>query len=375
MEKIDNVVEFFCESEFQNKIKQEIHDIETSLYEFINQEDKKSQKMKISKTIISRLKDKESFREKLFRKNYVNVWNIDTLDKNTVQKAICEKFPDLIGFRINCYFKNDEQIIFDQLLKYLSKKKCFNIEENPNNKQKNGHDIYKIVCKYIKNEEIFSFEVQVKSLLNDIWGEVEHSIIYKEKSYDSRENLKTNVIDGIYSILDGTDKQLSELYSFNSSVKEIKHELFYEYSKQNFQESNNVLGKHYNNFFDLTMYIKDVDEHIDHYLGKKLLKQEFIKKRIDSIDIVDKNFDKYKKNFDEYKCNMFCSIANVLYEYESKDHFMKYIVNQIYSIVKADDDDFEFIDQEEKDREDEIFNTIMQSLSCIRKNNIEDMEE
>jgi len=104
------------------------------------------------------------------------------------------------------YFKFRKRILFNKLKKFLKNKENIEVEENPNLLQKNGHTIYKLACKYKEISNIFSFEVQVKSLIHGTLGEVEHSIVYKCKKFDSRLELKEDIIEGLYSILGGAKK-------------------------------------------------------------------------------------------------------------------------------------------------------------------------
>lgn len=364
------IISAFSDSTFQEEIKRKRDEIEAILNEFISTQcSLPPLKAKISTKINSRIKTEESLKEKLKRKDYISVWETNEKSEKDIQKIICEKLPDLIGFRINCYFKNDESHIFSKLIDYLGKKDSIDIEKHPNTKQKNGHDIFKVACKYKDSLDIFSFEVQVKSLLNDVWGEVEHSIIYKSKSYDSRENLKTDIIDGIYTILDGADKQLNKLYSFNISTKEIKRELFYKYSNEELKCYPTILRDHYNNFFKLISFIENNEESIDIYLGKKLLKEDYSKIEITDISKSDIEISNYKNNFDLYKWEIFCQIANILYEYKTEDILLKHLISRVQDIATIEPD--EFSDQGESINDDEI----MESFSCIRKTITDEKEK
>lgn len=368
MEEIEKIVQYFSETAFQSHLQDTLCKIEKMLNDFIgdqNQNYSEHSKIKISQKVISRIKSEESLKEKLSRKNYIDEWNLKTMDKKCVQKTICENLPDLIGFRINCYFKEDEKDIFKQLIEYLSKKECIELEKDPETEQKNGHSIYKIACKYEELANIFCFEVQVKSLLHDAWGEVEHSIIYKGKAFDSREYLKKDIVEGIYTILDGTDKQLSKLYLFKTSIKEIKHELFYEYSKYDLKQSCLILGEHYKNFFELISYFKDSEDYIDIYLGKKLLKQEYNKKKLDDFQL-EVEITEFKDKIDKYKFDMFYNIAFVLYDFESKEILLKHLIKGIYDVVSISIDD-EFDDFEQNSNSQETIETILEVLSCIGK--------
>ncbi|RRC92174.1 hypothetical protein EII25_05070 [Erysipelotrichaceae bacterium OH741_COT-311] len=236
---VDEIMNAFIDIEFQNELQRKRIDIEKILKDYI----KKLARKKVSKEVNSRIKSEESLREKLERKDYINQWGIKTSNNKEIQRIVCEKLPDLIGFRLNCYFKEDEKNIFEELIKHLKEMDCIEIEEFPNTKQKNGHEIYKIACKYKELDEKFSFEVQVKSLLNDVWGEVEHSTIYKSRVYDSRAKLKKDMVEGLYHILDGADTQLNRLYSFSVELKEIKQELFFKYTLSELQNDEIILGE------------------------------------------------------------------------------------------------------------------------------------
>lgn len=369
MEEIEKIIDYFLEDNFQSILQTALRTIEKKLNNFIvnyNQSYSKHSGIKISQKVQSRIKSKDSLKEKLSRKNYLDEWKIYFFDEANVQKAICENLPDLIGFRINCYFKEDERAIFEELIKYLSKEECIEIEKNPQTVQKNGHTIYKIACKYKELFNIFCFEVQVKSLLHDAWGEVEHSIVYKSKAFDSRENLKKEIVEGIYTILDGTDKQLSKLFLFKTSIKEIKHELFYEYSKIDLRQKCLILGEHYKNFFELISYIDNSEDHIDEYLGKKLLNQEYCRKKLSDFQI-EVEITKFKDEFDQFKFDMFCSIAFVLYDFESNEILLKHLIKGIYDIGVLSIDD-EFDDLDHTIISEEINETIKKVLSCIEKN-------
>lgn len=370
MEVTKTIVGCFLDENFQSILRAKLCVIEEILDEFIlnqNSSCSKHSEIKISQKVQSRIKSKDSLIEKLGRKNYLDEWKINDSDGESIKKAICENLPDLIGFRINCYFKEDEKYIFEQLIDYLSLKECIELEEKANTVQKNGHTIYKIACKYKELSNLFCFEVQVKSLLHDAWGEVEHSIIYKNRAFDSREKLKKDIVEGIYTILDGTDKQLSKLYSYKSSIKEIKHELFFEYSKLDLKQEYSILGEHYKNFFELIVYIENSEEHIDGYLGKKLLKQEYSKKRFEDVQI-DVDIAKFRDDLDQYKFEMFCKIAFVLYEFESNEIFLKHLIKGIYEVcIITIDDDFD--DLEQTTDSEEIIETIIKVLSCICKKN------
>ena len=365
---VDEIMNSFIDIEFQNELQRKRIDIEKILKNYI----KKLARKEVSKEVNSRIKSEESLREKLERKDYINQWGIKTSNNKEIQRIVCEKLPDLIGFRLNCYFKEDEKNIFEKLIKHLKEMDCIEIEEFPNTKQKNGHEIYKIACKYKELDEKFSFEVQVKSLLNDVWGEVEHSTIYKSRVYDSRAKLKKDMVEGLYRILDGADTQLNRLYSFSVELKEIKQELFFKYTFSELQNDEIILGEDYTNFFELIKYIKDSEKCVDRYLGKKLLTETYNKEKINIEP--NEQIESYKKEIDGSKLRKFCAIAKLLYEFEDEDILLGYLIKRVRD--KAyDPEDFDFLDQEKQEIEKNIFNETIKALSYLRKDNIKKEEE
>lgn len=356
MDAIDKVMEVFICDKFQDILQRKRTEIENILKEYVNKSHNK-----VSKEINSRIKGVNSLREKLTRKDYINKWQVKIDDNDTeIQIKVCENLPDLIGFRINCYFKKDEENIFNDLIKFL-KDKNITVEKEPNTSQKNGHKIYKVACQYTEFKNTFSFEVQVKSLLNDVWGEVEHSIIYKSKLYDSRKILKEEIVEGLYDILDGADRQLNNLYSFNADTREIKNELFYKFASESLQDEM-ILGEDYGVFFTLNHFINLSVECIDEYLGRKLLNEEYKKKPINSNDqTID--LKKYKNKFDESKVKKLSKIVKLLFEFENEDDLLAHMIKQVHHKASNLEDET----TEDEITEDEIFETTINTLSCLTR--------
>ncbi|MEG0013877.1 MAG: hypothetical protein RR324_04590 [Cellulosilyticaceae bacterium] len=163
----------------------------------------------------SRVKSKHSLKEKILRYDYYKKYqDIDVLYQN---------LSDLIGVRIECRFVEDETAI------YRGIKHHFNIEHeeyrgyyynntNPHmllelgskqpKNQKNGVKIYRIDGKYICNEESINFELQIKSLINIFWSEIEHKIIYKNYNYTIADKFYKDIMSSIKNSLTTIDQQL-----------------------------------------------------------------------------------------------------------------------------------------------------------------------
>ena len=131
------------------------------------------------------------------------------------------KLSDLIGIRIECRFGDDEKKIYRFLKKYFNKKSDndFFFSDSSNNiflglsgkqpqKQKNGFTIYRIDGKFTYNNLIIPFELQIKSLTNMFWSEIEHQIIYKNSNYVIEDKFLKDIMNSIKNNLTMIDNQL-----------------------------------------------------------------------------------------------------------------------------------------------------------------------
>lgn len=142
-------------------------------------------------SVKSRIKDSASAYLKTKRKKYFDI----------------SKITDLAGIRLLCLFENDLIIVNDYLLKYLTDKnydikeiKIFNYDEIFTSKIISSINKYNINDGSLKTVEkpgykslhytvvtniagsIITVEIQARTLLQDVWGELEHSLSYKKGS-------------------------------------------------------------------------------------------------------------------------------------------------------------------------------------------------
>lgn len=211
---VDEVVDYY--ETVQYKYKNIAHDLKHMLEDVI------VKNSEFTLNVSYRVKELDSVREKLIRNSYYRM--------HTSKEEIVANIQDIIGIRIECKFNEDEQYVYklmlkmfdktdDQIFYYNSKfpKMRFKLNEKQPVKQKNGFDIYKIDARYEDNkgqeDEIrVNFEIQIKSMINMFWGEIEHRIIYKNPSYFMVEQ---QVIENLVSIkenLNLVDHQLHDLY-------------------------------------------------------------------------------------------------------------------------------------------------------------------
>lgn len=165
-----------------------------------------------------RIKSPESLKEKILRDNfYLKYKTPDNLLHN---------LSDLIGIRIECRFIEDEAKIYNDILEIFNQREEDGYYSNPLNSsiklklsenqpqiQKNGFEIYKIDGKYKKNDIEINFELQIKSLVNVFWGEIDHRVLYKNFNYMLTEDFFRDIMGSIKDNLAMIDRQLMVVFN------------------------------------------------------------------------------------------------------------------------------------------------------------------
>ncbi|KRF01081.1 hypothetical protein ASG89_26090 [Paenibacillus sp. Soil766] len=185
----------------------------------------------------ARVKGPSSLREKIIRKRYY--------EKYDNPENFIKELPDLIGLRLVCLLHSEEKVIFRELSKIFTHSlergfKCLPgvnttgeayfkifLEGQPE-KQKNGEDIYRIKCMWVDNNEEFPMELQIKSLINMFWGEMEHMLVYKNYQYLVGSDFYGELMKTILGLLKNIDSQLAGMQiqlgtkDPHSQIQEIK---------------------------------------------------------------------------------------------------------------------------------------------------------
>ncbi len=170
-------------------------------------------------TVHGRVKSAESLREKILRKGYYNEYEDG--------EAIIDALPDLIGIRVQCLLNQEEKNAYELLqnkkmsldeegfsiYQTVSEARMTLLLQNQPEKQKNGHDIYRIEGRYYDSSvtKPIHFEVQIKSMVHSFWGELEHSMFYKNYDYSVSQKILTQSMDNILAELDLIDKEMEGL--------------------------------------------------------------------------------------------------------------------------------------------------------------------
>lgn len=170
-----------------------------------------------------RIKSAESLKEKILRYNFYI--------KYETPENLLRNLSDLIGFRIECRFVEDEEKIYRDILElfkieeedgyfsnHLNSSISLKLDHIQPQKQKNGFEIYKIDGKYKKDEIEINFELQIKALVNVFWGEIDHRVLYKNFNYMLTEDFFRDIMLSIKDNLTMIDRQLMILYNHLSEM-------------------------------------------------------------------------------------------------------------------------------------------------------------
>ncbi|MGD8191884.1 GTP pyrophosphokinase [Brevibacillus ginsengisoli] len=171
--------------------------------------------------INSRVKSASSLKEKILRNSYYK--------KYQSPHQLMYNLSDLIGVRIECRFMEDEKEIYELLKTHFHEQDDDGYFYNSMNKnvklklvgeqpqrQKNGFEIFRIDGFCQCEGKMINFELQIKSLVNIFWGEIEHKVIYKNNSYTLGDEFIKNLMTSIKKNLLMIDSQLMTIdHQFN----------------------------------------------------------------------------------------------------------------------------------------------------------------
>lgn len=228
-----------------SKIFKRLINSEASNYDLISEN---SIKESVYIKITSRIKDKNSFREKLIRRNLgLKLINkLKLTDENFVSKKgeidnEVTKFDDIIGLRFVCDLNRDCPKALEMLknnISYLEGKKVkFIIGELDNQPEVmvNGLSIYRLKGIY---DDRVGFELQIKSKIDEAWGELDHFIFYKDYSFFPSKDTVQQTMNNVGKMLDKIEHLLFDLRSSKDNYnKNLKNSLFIESLEKSFSES------------------------------------------------------------------------------------------------------------------------------------------
>lgn len=167
--------------------------------------------------VTSRIKTRDSLKEKILRNN---------LYRETSAERLVFEMHDIIGVKIECRFFKDEAFLFERLREVFcvdlgdgmfcpegKKSIRLNLGSPQPEYQKNGYAIYRIDGNVAYGCETYNFELQIKSLVNSFWSEIEHKLIYKNNRLNQFDNLMKQMLNYTHESLSGIDHQLNLIFN------------------------------------------------------------------------------------------------------------------------------------------------------------------
>ncbi|MBQ9328443.1 MAG: hypothetical protein IJ225_07905 [Solobacterium sp.] len=168
--------------------------------------------------VYSRVKSRESFREKLLRNKLY-------LDCETPEDALSQ-LSDLVGITMECRFIRNETEIYERIFREFSELNedglaislsnpdiLLNLGMAQPQLQRNGFAIYRLDGKYRFNNRYINFELQIKSLVHRFWSEIEHEVVYKNPDMVWNDRFMKKMLSSIRDSLDVVDHQLETVYT------------------------------------------------------------------------------------------------------------------------------------------------------------------
>lgn len=173
--------------------------------------------------VTGRIKSDESLQEKIIRQNYPKHF----------QDAgeLFSHMPDIVGIRVECRFIDDEQEMYNAICESFEEREdglsyslvdpriALNLKERQPLTQRNGFGIYRIDGKFF-GEKTCNFELQIKSIVNLFWGEIDHKILYKNFDFVVSEDFVRQIMSTIKGNLFVVDRQMKMLYEHMKKMED-----------------------------------------------------------------------------------------------------------------------------------------------------------
>jgi len=223
-----------------------------------------------------RVKDIDSFIEKIERKNYDNPF---------------EQTEDICGIRIICYYQKDVEIINEILKKELDVKESQDKEELLEIDQfgyRSIHIIASIPASWnstpnFRNLKNLKAEIQIRTVLMHAWAEIEHKLSYKKKSHIP-------------------DEIKRKLYRLSAKLEEAD-EQFQEIKEQSSKLQSEIIQKAKVNKFDFSKIIKlDLDTlqaYLDFKFPDRVSKNENTRGLLDDLEMYKLTLQDIENGFEK----------------------------------------------------------------------------
>ncbi|MFV0382154.1 MAG: RelA/spoT family protein [Breznakia sp.] len=230
--------------------------------------------------ITTRIKTATSLREKIIRNQYY-------LRYETPQ-AILNNLSDVIGLKIDCRFIQEEFQIYDCLKKKFVKAYedgihegyymndefphiAMELETPQPQSQKNGFYIYRIDGYYDNSYTKIHFELQIKSLVNTFWGDIEHKLVYKNTNFNMYDNFMREMLTSIKANLTIIDRQLLAINNAMHSTTKLSRTSmdFIVFEDLISKAINDVCVEKLTNSIGFSLNIKETSKILGNYIFQK----------------------------------------------------------------------------------------------------------
>lgn len=172
-------------------------------------------------SVRGRIKTFESFLAKIDRKQYDNPWRQ------------CE---DIAGVKIICLFEDQVPKLVEILRQSLQ------VIESKKKKKHTDQFSYTAHHMIVQHKDIpkeFVCEIQIKTILQDAWSEMEHYVNYKQLSLDDKTQRKVNALSALFEVAEDQFKEIYESYQKLQAPQEntdlkISAAAIYQYATKEF---------------------------------------------------------------------------------------------------------------------------------------------
>lgn len=316
------------------------HEIEKEIYQYLTAVFKESTDVIVD--INSRVKSKESLREKIIRNRFY-VGHGNALE-------ILNHLSDLIGFIIECRFIEDEYNVLNKIRETLDKRNeedgYYYNEINPQffldcasrqpQIQKNGFAIYRIDGYYVKDGKKVNVELQIKALVHSFWGEIEHKLVYKNTNYYVYDDFMKDLLASIKANLTITDRQLNIIYDQMQSTSQNDSSITESsFEKQISKAINDLFAMKMSESIGFTMNLKSTSTILGHYIFIKDIR--FDGGNNDRIASLFRTFKKLNSITMDFENEIIMEK-----DFSSKDIFTQILGTYLISVINKDYDWFVF---------------------------------
>ena len=287
--------------------------------------------------VTDRIKTAASLREKIIRNRFYIEY-----DKAS---DILAHLSDLIGVSIECRFIHEEFVLLQLLRDTMSVQDeeglyhhpdhpslRFDIQSKQPQIQKNGFSIYRVDGCYLRDGVRINVELQIKSLVNTFWSEIEHKLVYKNSNYYVYDDFMKELLASLKASLTIVDRQMSIMQDNSQSNLKVTQSSFESLITKGI---NDIFAMKMLDSVGFTMNIKNTSTILGHYIFLNELQNS----RSDT-DRIGALFHTFRK-LNSIQID-FTDAIHMEEELHSDDPFIQRVGSYLLSIINDDNDWYVF---------------------------------